>query len=192
MSEMLTHNLDEQAAQINTIAERMKAAIITGAGEALDIVAVRAQLNMINPGGEKAPTNASRLTTRTGRLMRSIAPGGGVFTAGGSREQIREVIVKDRMVIAVFGSKVEYLPPHEYGGAMPAREMTVTDKMRKFFWAKMYETGDEKFKGMALSQKISIPGYNMPHRPVITPAAKESVPDIEKLMKAKLEALAVD
>jgi len=187
---MLKNNCNEEALNIQTFARRMKQTLVESGGETLDIVAVRAQGNMINPGGMGEPIDADKLTTRSGRLMKSIGPAGGVFNSSGNREAIREIDVKGNKVILTFGSEVPYLPPHEYGGAMPARDQIVTDRMRRFFWAKMYETGDEKFKAMALSQSIHIPGYNMPKRPVITPAANDSISDIENLMRRKLEGLA--
>lgn len=63
----------------------------------------------------------------------------------------------------VIGSDLPYASIHNDGGTI-----RVTDKMRKFFWAKFYSTGDGAWKGMALTKKthITIPqrqyiGYNM-------------------------------
>lgn len=51
-------------------------------------------------------------------------------------------------------SDTPYSAIHNYGG-----RIKITEKMRKFFWAKFYSTGNDAWKGMALTKKkhITIP-----------------------------------
>lgn len=46
---------------------------------------------------------------------------------------------------------VPYAAIQNYGG-----EIQYTEKMRKFFWARFYETGDPLYKSLALSKKPTI------------------------------------
>lgn len=66
-------------------------------------------------GWKKAPTHPSKLTVRTGRLIRSIAPQGGAFFQS-SREQIRRIETKSGALKGIFGTRVPYAGRHEYGG----------------------------------------------------------------------------
>ena len=58
----------------------------------------------------------------------------------------------------VFGSDEPYAAIHNEGGTI---KITVTTKMRKFFWAMYYKTEQERYKYMALTPKqelsIAIP-----------------------------------
>lgn len=52
---------------------------------------------------------------------------------------------------------------HEFGGTF-----TITDRQRRFFWAKHRETGDDMWKALALSKT-----YTIPPRPYLRPAIDE-------------------
>lgn len=53
---------------------------------------------------------------------------------------------------------------HEYG----LEDQEITDKQRKFFWAKWYETGEKMWKCLALSES-----YTIPPRPFVRPAFED-------------------
>ena len=59
-----------------------------------------------------------------------------------------------------IGTDVKYAQVHNDGGDI---NIPVTDKMRRFGWAKYKQTGDSKFKGLALTKKTSI-HIKMPQR----------------------------
>jgi phage gpG-like protein len=58
---------------------------------------------------------------------------------------------------------VPYGAVHEYGGTF-----TITDRQRRFFWAKYSETNDDMWKALALSKT-----YTIPPRPYLRPAIDE-------------------
>ena len=58
---------------------------------------------------------------------------------------------------------VPYGAVHEYGGTF-----TITDRQRRFFWAKYAETNDDMWKALALSKT-----YTIPPRPYLRPAIDE-------------------
>lgn len=52
-----------------------------------------------------------------------------------------------RVIISV-DSNIKYAALHNFGGTIP-----ITPKMRRYFWAMFKQTGDNYFKGMALTKK---------------------------------------
>jgi hypothetical protein len=56
---------------------------------------------------------------------------------------------------------IVYSAVHEYG----LENQVITDRQRRFFWAMWYETKDEMWKALALSQT-----YTIPARPYLRPA----------------------
>lgn len=63
---------------------------------------------------------------------------------------------------------------HEFGGTITVR---ITDKMRRFFWARFRETRDEKYKWMALARRQTFT-IRIPARPYIAPAVEQETPFI--------------
>lgn len=67
-------------------------------------------------------------------------------------------VIDSRGDRVVFGSDVAYAGIHNEGGTI---KVTITTKMRKFFWFMHKLTGDDKWKYMALTKKgmlnITIP-----------------------------------
>ena len=59
--------------------------------------------------------------------------------------------IKDRTV--TWGTNLIYAAIHNFGGTVRPK---VTPKMRKFAWAKWYETEDDKWKGLALTVKTKL------------------------------------
>lgn len=61
-----------------------------------------------------------------------------------------------------------YAAIHQYGGTLKPT-IPISLKMRKFFWAKFYETGQENWKALALTKKKELkPVIQIPARPYIT------------------------
>jgi hypothetical protein len=58
---------------------------------------------------------------------------------------------------------------HQEGGTIPAHTITITEKMRAFFWFMYYETKDTMYRAMALTKKTSfhIKAVKMPQRPYL-------------------------
>jgi phage gpG-like protein len=68
--------------------------------------------------------------------------------SGALRDSIKLISSSTKRV--VVGSDSKYAKIHNEGGVI---NIPVTAKMRKFFWYKYKETGDGKYKGMALTKK---------------------------------------
>jgi len=180
---MLRGNFREVAGSIDRFSERLKEAILETAGEAMDLIGTIAQAKyMIAPGGPGAPVHSSKLTVRSGRLIRSLSPQGGAFTAAGEREQIREVQTRGGKVVGIFGTRVPYAAIHEYGGTIPA--MTIYPRKAKalHFFTK---EGKEVFAKYA-----NVPARTMPARPYLGPAAKEAEPKIVAILDGKIARIA--
>jgi phage gpG-like protein len=61
-----------------------------------------------------------------------------------------------------------YSAIHQFGGTLKPT-IPITPRMRKFFWAKFYETGQENWKALALTKKKELkPVFEIPGRPYIT------------------------
>ena len=155
-----------------------------GLSRALDHVFITSITRFwITPGG-KGKSHASKLTVRTGRGIRSLTPAGGAFSGGG-REQIRKFEIDGQKISLVGGSEVPYLAIHEYTGVK--RSFVPTDRQRKFFWAKFFETGDERFKSSALAKVIN---QNYGPRPFWAPAFRAATDRIFGIFEETLaEAL---
>ncbi len=111
--------------------------------------------------GEKGP-----LIMQSQRLARAVMGG------RGSRKRISATNNLVRLIWEIF---VPYAAIHEYGGTT---RLPITAQMRRFFWAQWYETGDDKWKAMALSKKAAF-SINMPPRPYLSPAVDAELPDVQ-------------
>ena len=68
----------------------------------------------------------------------------------------------------VVSTNSPYAAIHQYGGTLKPT-IPITSKMRKFFWAKFYESGQENWKALALTKKKELkPVIQIPARPFIT------------------------
>ena len=68
----------------------------------------------------------------------------------------------------VISANSPYAAIHQYGGTLTPT-IPITSKMRKFFWAKYYNTGLVNWKVMALTKKKELkPTIRIPARPYIT------------------------
>lgn len=81
----------------------------------------------------------------------------------------------------VISANSPYATIHQYGGTlMPT--IPITSKMRKFFWAKYYNTGLVNWKAMALTKKKELkPTIRIPARPYIT-LTKDDLEEIISLL----------
>ncbi len=178
--------------QINKMARDIRAVLETTANDVANMIGIMAQSNMLNVdasgvlGGYAqeyrmgASADSTRLTVRSGRLARSLAPFGqqGAFNAAGQREGIHEIDISSDRIKITKGTKVPYRI-HQYGGQI---EQNVTEKQKAFFWAMAMQTGDEKFKAMALSGTLSI---KIPKRPFM-PEESEVKVKAEEMFKQRL------
>lgn len=68
----------------------------------------------------------------------------------------------------VISANSPYAAIHQFGGTLTPT-IPITSKMRKFFWAKYYNTGLVNWKAMALTKKKELkPTIRIPARPYIT------------------------
>jgi phage gpG-like protein len=68
----------------------------------------------------------------------------------------------------VISANSPYAAIHQFGGTIRPT-IPITSKMRKFFWARYYETGQENWKAMALTKKTEMkPVIRIPARPYVT------------------------
>jgi phage gpG-like protein len=68
----------------------------------------------------------------------------------------------------VISANSPYAAIHQYGGTLTPT-IPITSKMRKFFWAKYYNTGLVNWKALALTKKKELkPTIRIPARPYIT------------------------
>lgn len=108
----------------------------------------------------KEPVKTGSLMMRSGDLRRSIE-------ARTETDGVR------------FLSSMPYALLHNEGGTV---NVPVTDKMRRFFWAKFKETGIEKYKFMALTKKeklsITVPKRQfIGHHPEVDKRVNEVTED---------------
>lgn len=132
--------------------------------------AVHVSSNMIVPGGLMKDTDPDRVTTRSGRLLRSILGSRGVNWTG--PESIKQVVTLRAGFRLTVGTKVPYAGVHEKG----ANAYTVIPSLRarKFFWAMYSRTRETKWRSMALAKTLQHKSYK--GRPFMAPA----IPDIER------------
>jgi len=115
----------------------------------------------------QTPTHPSRLTIRSQRLMRAVK---------GGAESKKEIRIRDAMTTFIFTILVPYAAIHEFGGTI---NVPVTTKSRGFFWKMFFETGEEKWKFMALTKKTSFK-ITMPRREYLAPAIDDELPEVQK------------
>ena len=102
---------------------------------------------------------------------------------GGKKESIRKVMATGSKIEGIIGSKVPYAAIHEYGGKTTT---TTSYKARSYFWWAYFETGDEKWKAMALSRKSRF-SRDIKERPYLRPAVKTAWPSIMNIFKRTAE-----
>lgn len=86
----------------------------------------------------KNPPSRGSLMVRSGNLMASIRPA---------------QVTPGKVVISAGSGKVPYAKIHNNGGRVV---VPVTKKLRKYAWAMHYQTGEDRWKGLAITSKKSI------------------------------------
>ncbi len=135
--------------------------------------------------GPDGLTQTDKLTSRSGRLVRSLVNGfnfsGG---AGGEKEGVRRIRITKDEVRGEYGSKAPHAAIHEYGGEIP-----VTAKSRAFFMYQYLDTGIEAWLNMSLTKKGH---FDMPARPYLEPALKSAEEAIYAHFQARADELAAE
>lgn len=114
------------------------------------------------------------VTSRTGTLVNSILGG------KGNPEHIRKVEFTGDSLELTIGTKVPYAALLEKGGIR-----IVTDKMRRFFWAKYFETQGEAINEMWSALRFKNEIVYQP-RPYLRPAVEKSIPMIKELFTKEM------
>lgn len=70
---------------------------------------------------------------------------------GTLKNAIRKIKAERNKVVVGVGSDVKYAALQNYGGQVP-----VTPKMRRYFWAMYKQTGQDYYKGLALTKKTHL------------------------------------
>lgn len=102
-------------------------------------------------------STSDKLYRRKGDLLRTFVRG--------KRGNISSVKISGDDVVYNFGidtAEIVYAAVHEYGA-----RITITAKMRRFFWAKWFETGADMWRALALTKKAFV---TIPARPYFAPA----------------------
>lgn len=168
---------------VNTVSKGIKKELSGGLARAMDQIGILAiGKHIINPGGESKAVHSTKITTRSGRTVRSLLPQGGAFSAGGEKEQIRQITAQGDRIEGLFGTKAPG-GVHETGA-----KISKTAKQKAFFWAKWYESGqtDTKWKALALSKSAFIV---LPKRPFLAPAIDQGLNSIYDILSKSVAAL---
>jgi phage gpG-like protein len=121
---------------------------------AFDMIGQRSQASYWRIRGGAPIKN--KLTARSTRLIRSLAPQGGSRPGGvGSSEQIRSIQEFSKRYVGRFGTKVPYAGIHEYGG-------TIKPKTKKYLRFRTFD-----------GQWHTVRKVVMPARPFLAPAARD-------------------
>lgn len=86
------------------------------------------------------------------RKRRNKNSGKAILSGSGRLKNSINVIRAGQDVITIGTKGVSYGQVHNEGGSMQ-----VTEKQRKFFWAKYKETGNDMYKHLAMAKTIRIP-----------------------------------
>lgn len=112
------------------------------------------------------------LKIRSGRLARAAAS----KPYRGAREFVINLSISEQAMKWVKTYFVPYAAIHEFGGVI---HVPVTARMRRFFWAKFFETNNERWKFMAISNKTEFV-IQIDARPFAGPGLQASAPSIAK------------
>jgi len=112
---------------------------------------------------ERLPGDGGHLYTQSQDLARAVKGG------ANSRKVVKVVAAVTRFIFTIL---LPYARIHEEGGSI-----TITSQMRSFFWAMFFDTGDLKWKYMALTKKTS---FKIDARPYLQPAIDDELPEIQK------------
>lgn len=129
----------------------------------------------------RSPNDQGALRIVSGTLARSVRGGiGGILTPN----VLIDIEVNEGIVRYVKTLTLPYAAIHEYGGTI---KVPITRKMRRFFWAMWYASGDEKWMGMALTRQRSFT-IHIPARPYMGPAIVDETPKIQDFARRRFES----
>lgn len=123
------------------LAKAINAARVDAAEAAMAVVAAGTASSMRNTGPTEARNRSSTLRSQSGAFLRAVAGKRG----RGGRIERKRMVSGSRVIYLIL---VAYGALHEFGGLV-----RVTARMRRFFWARYYDTGLEKYKRMAITRK---------------------------------------
>lgn len=93
------------------------------------------------------------------------------------------VIIGNKVAMTV-GTQVKYAPIHEFGGTTQPK---VTKKARRFFWYKFSETGDAKWRAMALTKKMNFV-IRIKKRPFLMPSFQDNIPSLKQDLSLSVQS----
>jgi len=182
----IEHNFNVKSKQIKKYGKKLSSSsegrgiLLKAMHRSLDEVGFISTGDYMNLNATMTSPVMKKLSRRSSRLSRSIL---GSEHGSDGNESIRKVKINSGNIEGIIGSKVPYAEIHEKGGTSHPK---ITTRSRKFFWAKYFETGDEKWKGMALTNK-SFFNIKIPARPYLKPAAKDAMPEIHNIFKEEIQ-----
>lgn len=97
---------------------------------------------------------------------------------GTLKNAIKKIKAERNKVVVGVSADVKYASLHNYGG-----QITITPKMRRYFWAMYKETGQEYYKAMALTSKKH---FDIPARKFIGDSAG-LVKNIDRMIAKELQ-----
>lgn len=145
--------------------QRGVAALIAGLTDARDeiprlfeaLVAEHFETSTLAAGTKNA---GDKLHTGRGDLRRALIVGrkGNIWKADLD-------VFNSQFEYGIDDEVIRYANTHEYGDTRP-----ITIKMRRFFWAMYYKTGEEMWRGLALTKKTEL---TWEPRPFMAPAEED-------------------
>lgn len=126
------------------------------AGDTLSQIAVE---DYMRQGGERGGRTIRKVS---GRLAGAVRSGRTNLSVVRGRLQVQKIIAN------------WYARGHEFGAT---RTVRVTQRMRRYAWRQYFETGDERWKGLAITKKDTIT-FRIPRRPFLEPALRDTSPVI--------------
>jgi phage gpG-like protein len=179
---------DDMGERVEAFGEDIGRALPGWVMDGLDLIGLRTQRDHFLKSSRDAMytqhPDPNKLTSRTGRLMRSYGPLGGTFSAVGAREGFQTVEVQGDTVVGTKGSNVPYARIHEKGGTINHPGGTpyiVTDQGAIF----MRKDGQYP-KNVKFTQPHSI---TIPARPSLGPAMQETVAEIQQRIMGHIQEM---
>lgn len=137
--------------------ENMRIAML----KSLDHVALTSVSKYMSQRGAGV-NRGSKLHIVSGRLVRSLL--------GKTQEGVRKVYSVGTSLVGMLGSNVPYARIHEKGGVTPPHVITPKRASVLAFWS----TGRSGGGSLIFAKKVNHPGSNIPARPYLEPALKDS------------------
>ena len=121
--------------------------------------------------------------TKSGKRRAFGSASMGILVGTGAlKRSIRYMAKRGFVEVTAGGNDVPYARIHNEGGMVTFK---ITAQSRKFFWFMYYRTGEEMWKGLALTKKESI-SYQMPKRQFMG-ESRVLNREIDRLIEKKLK-----